>query len=77
MECKAGDEYVVFRNGSGQVLDLAGFEIQDEGPKLTHAFEAGFQFGPGESWTLVSGPNAAVTGPNQLNRLYTPYLEQR
>ena len=66
LACNAGDEYVTFRNDSGQLIDLTGYLIHDEGPNFTYEFEAGFQVGPGETWTLVSGPGAAKTGPRQL-----------
>ena len=65
VSCDASAEIVTFRNTTAKSLNLTDFRIHDEGPNRTYNFTTGFVMGAGETWTLVSGPDATESLPDK------------
>jgi hypothetical protein len=47
MDCKSKPEIVVIENTGDSSQDLTGWKVEDDGPKYTFTFPAGFSLEPG------------------------------
>ena len=62
MDCKSNPETVVIENAGDYLQDMAGWKLEDDGPKHTFSFPEGFSMEPGSSLTLMSGKSGEDLG---------------
>ena len=66
MDCKSKPEIVVIENTGDSSQDLTGWKVEDDGPKYTFTFPAGFSLEPGSLVKLISGES----GDNSNRTIY-------
>ena len=66
MDCKSKPGIVVIENTGDSSQDLTGWKVEDDGPKYTFNFPAGFSLEPGSLVELISGES----GDNSNRTIY-------
>jgi len=66
MDCKSKPEIVVIENTGDSSQDFTGWKVEDDGPKYTFNFPAGFSLEPGSLVELISGES----GDNSNRTIY-------
>ena len=66
IDCKSKPEIVVIENTGDVSQDLTGWKVEDDGPKYTFNFPAGFSLEPGSLVKLISGES----GDNSNETIY-------
>ncbi len=66
MDCTSKPEIVVIENTGYSSQNLTGWKVEDDGPKYTFNFPAGFSLEPGSLVQLISGES----GDNSNKTIY-------